>query len=348
MASSSSPCPTASPRLCQECRKREFCYQCPRCSFRSCSLACCRAHKERTACTGRRDRTAFVRLSQMSDQTVTSDYHFLEDVLRNVDTGKRILKQTTKSGGGPSSSSDHKRLRPNHPTDAASAAAAPTHALLQASQKTQSVPISTTVAQQQQKPYNPNWTHVSPRWRHVAKHVLERHGTTILFMPLGMQRRLQNQTHVKKDILYWTVEFLIHASPTTSTTTKTSIGDKSTCQPQTVRLTVAETTTLQLALKQQVQPQVPRSVTLDTMELLIKQIPGKTYAILSRTESLREILAHRNVIEFPTIELVPKERLSEFPLQVMITTDDKEQEEVDEATVTGAGEETAHVNTTTA
>ena len=66
-------------KLCQECKKAEWRYKCPRCEFRSCALACVKAHKDRTGCDGKRDRTAFVPLAEFCDNVLVSgEQQFLE------------------------------------------------------------------------------------------------------------------------------------------------------------------------------------------------------------------------------------------------------------------------------
>ena len=327
----SSPKKKKNNKLCQECQVQEFCYQCPRCSFRSCSLTCCRAHKERLACNGKRDRTTFCRLSQMTDQTITSDYHFLEDVLRNVDTGKRILKQTRAGGGffDAANNKKHASKRPrrndldDHDNNSAMDET-PMHPLLNASNiNSNNLQCTTTTTTTTAARHNPNWSHVAPRWRHVAKQALEHGKTQILFMPTGMQRRLQNQTHFKKDVLYWTVEWIIHseAAAAAATTTTAASGDKDSSDkcstppppPRVIRVTICESAPLQQAWQQQVMPQLLETKNyLTTAKFLLKQIPRQTYTVVSSSTTLQEALANRTVIEFPTIEVVPAGRLKDF------------------------------------
>lgn len=328
-----------SPNLCQECQSNEFRYQCPRCNFRSCSLACCKAHKEKLSCDGKRDKTAFLRLSQMDDQTLSSDYHFLEDVLRNVDSGKRRIGKNGVGGGGGGGNPFHiTNKRPRHASnmDSTTASDPPPHPLVKASQAAPPLPSI----------HNKNWSHLAPRWRHVAKQALEQsRNTKILFMPNGMQRRLQNQTHLKKDIFHWTVEWTIHdrndvvgndkknvKEPPQAATPATISTKKS---PRVVRLSISEELTLPQAMQQhRAELHIDTTATNNNnngIRLLIKQIPLKTYAVVwsiddndddnAQTTSgtiptLRDVLKDRTVIEFPTIEVVPYQRLSEFPLGV--------------------------------
>ncbi|PSS11979.1 Box C/D snoRNA protein [Actinidia chinensis var. chinensis] len=75
---------------CKECKVNPSKYKCPGCSVRSCSLPCVKAHKQRTGCTGKRQQTQFVPLSQFDDNLLLSDYNMLEDVKRIADSAQRM------------------------------------------------------------------------------------------------------------------------------------------------------------------------------------------------------------------------------------------------------------------
>lgn len=71
-STSSDASAAGSNKLCQECEQNEFKYKCPGCGVRSCGLGCVKAHKERTGCTGKRDRTVFVPLAEFCDNVLVS------------------------------------------------------------------------------------------------------------------------------------------------------------------------------------------------------------------------------------------------------------------------------------
>ena len=77
---------------CEECKEKDAIYQCPRCKIRTCSLECCRGHKQRTACTGKRDRGAFLPVCKMTDNSLRSDYFFLEEVLNHMPRNRKRTK----------------------------------------------------------------------------------------------------------------------------------------------------------------------------------------------------------------------------------------------------------------
>ncbi|XP_033821084.2 box C/D snoRNA protein 1 [Periophthalmus magnuspinnatus] len=70
---------------CALCGCEEAKYTCPRCLTHSCSLFCVKKHKEDTGCSGVRDKTTFVALSQFDEMNLLSDYRFLEDTGRFSD-----------------------------------------------------------------------------------------------------------------------------------------------------------------------------------------------------------------------------------------------------------------------
>lgn len=78
------------PAICQECKLNPSKYTCPGCSVRSCSLPCVKSHKQRTACSGKRQQTKFVPFSQFDDELLLSDYNLLEEVKRVAESAQRM------------------------------------------------------------------------------------------------------------------------------------------------------------------------------------------------------------------------------------------------------------------
>ncbi|XWS35476.1 hypothetical protein CRYUN_Cryun20dG0000600 [Craigia yunnanensis] len=76
--------------VCEECKKQASKYKCPGCCLRTCSLPCVNAHKHRTGCSGRRNVTCFVPLSQFDDNLLLSDYNLLEETKRVAESARRI------------------------------------------------------------------------------------------------------------------------------------------------------------------------------------------------------------------------------------------------------------------
>lgn len=76
-------------RECSQCVERPYKYRCPACDTRTCSLACSKAHKQHTGCTGKRSRTEMVTLSDFTERQLLSDYKFLEEAARLNDVAQR-------------------------------------------------------------------------------------------------------------------------------------------------------------------------------------------------------------------------------------------------------------------
>ncbi|XP_008332336.1 box C/D snoRNA protein 1 [Cynoglossus semilaevis] len=74
---------------CVVCQAEEAKYRCPACQTQSCSLSCVKRHKEESGCSGVRDKTAYVALSEFDEMALLSDYRFLEDTGRFADGASR-------------------------------------------------------------------------------------------------------------------------------------------------------------------------------------------------------------------------------------------------------------------
>lgn len=74
---------------CGVCGSEEAKYRCPACLTHSCSLPCVKKHKDVSGCSGVRNKTAFVTLSQFDEMALLSDYRFLEDTGRFADGATR-------------------------------------------------------------------------------------------------------------------------------------------------------------------------------------------------------------------------------------------------------------------
>ncbi|XP_011860089.1 PREDICTED: box C/D snoRNA protein 1 isoform X2 [Vollenhovia emeryi] len=74
---------------CEVCGAAKAQYTCPKCEVRTCSLTCVNVHKKELECNGIRDKTRFIPMTSFTDLDLLSDYRFLEEVNRSVDTKKR-------------------------------------------------------------------------------------------------------------------------------------------------------------------------------------------------------------------------------------------------------------------
>lgn len=282
--------------LCQECRQSAFQYQCPRCSFRSCSLACCQAHKQRTQCTGKRDRTAFVKVGEMTDATLQNDYHFLEDVIGRLDANQRFLRQ---SGGAK-----RQRRAEEHDTDA--------HILLQAARKQDGIAPKRLILPMQ----NGQASNSEPSDRTTGRGLsnLQNHarnrGVSLLCLPPFMERHKQNQTRIRNKNIFWTVEWRVY--PDTGQAKSTTVHQ------------ISETAILWDELCQLVSngdQRLAKHSFLLKNELSPANAPK--YTLVSSSSTLANALMDQTIIEFPSIHIVPPCRLEEFPLSIQMIEDMK-------------------------
>ncbi|XP_047056061.1 putative box C/D snoRNA protein SPCC613.07 [Lolium rigidum] len=85
---------------CEECGEQPWKYRCPGCSRLTCSLPCVQAHKRRTACSGKRPRTAPVPLAQFDDNQLLSDYNLLEETNQVREAAHRLVVGYGRNYGG--------------------------------------------------------------------------------------------------------------------------------------------------------------------------------------------------------------------------------------------------------
>jgi hypothetical protein len=305
---------------CDECRKHVALYQCPRCRFRSCSLACCKAHKDRTKCNGKRDRTAYVR--GMTDEMLQSDYHFLEEVLGTVDSSKRLLRHVGATAGAQTTGRRFKSPKTatrDGQDSEAPLPLPPPHALLQLEKE----------ANGQAASVDARLVVVGPSSGKFQNLAASR-GVRVMHMPTGMERHQRNRSHVKHGTIYWTVEWIMHTFdahagnhhpncklPATAFTTPT----------------LSEKDSILDALSKLMQndPEWRRTIGSSSQQeslswppppfrLLLRRRPCPAgqppFVELSATATLASALADTTVIEFPTIHVVHESRLSEFPCAI--------------------------------
>ncbi|RCI17048.1 hypothetical protein L249_2322 [Ophiocordyceps polyrhachis-furcata BCC 54312] len=78
--------------LCSVCNAAEPKYTCPRCQRRSCSVECVKNHKARSSCSGKRDETAYVPVSELRTvKGINHDYNFLQKLGLSMERAERLL-----------------------------------------------------------------------------------------------------------------------------------------------------------------------------------------------------------------------------------------------------------------
>ncbi|THD19900.1 Box C/D snoRNA protein 1 [Fasciola hepatica] len=81
---------------CQVCANNPHKYTCPRCQTQTCSLACCREHKEKMSCSGVREPVVYYRRNEYGAFAFQQDYHLLEEIDRRNAFRERQLFSLTQ------------------------------------------------------------------------------------------------------------------------------------------------------------------------------------------------------------------------------------------------------------
>ena len=74
---------------CQVCEINPYKYKCPRCSYKTCSLICCKKHKTIIYCTGQRDKAKFLKKDEIDEMELLNDYRYLEETSNIIDASQR-------------------------------------------------------------------------------------------------------------------------------------------------------------------------------------------------------------------------------------------------------------------
>ncbi|KAI2611249.1 uncharacterized protein GGS25DRAFT_187497 [Hypoxylon fragiforme] len=80
--------------LCTICHIQSPKYKCPRCKARTCSLSCVKKHKNWSSCNGERDPTVYIPREKLkTDAGIDHDYNFLTKIERTVERTEKLLRE---------------------------------------------------------------------------------------------------------------------------------------------------------------------------------------------------------------------------------------------------------------
>jgi HIT zinc finger len=275
---------------CDQCHKEPYQYICPACHTRTCSLACCMLHKQQQSCTGRRCKTAFLPVSKMTDATLASDYHFLEDIMALQDSTKRLAQEA--------SAESRPTKRPTNED----------HPLLRAAGATNDCP---------------RLIPLQGKCQALQKYCREHRQIELLLMPPHLTRHANNQSRLQTSIIFWTVEFQIHLEKSTTCVLLHNISERTPLSHVWEQL-AAKLSMLPLVLRLQDEADT-QDQNVTYVQLLRKKLPCPAHAPrycavqTSSNHTLQLLLSNTTVIEYPTIEVVPLQHLPKFPLQISET-----------------------------
>lgn len=331
---------------CQVCHEKESLYRCPACMLRTCSLECCKSHKTQTNCNGKRDRTAFVPLHKFTDSTLSSDFHFLEDVLARSDRGKRLLKDVVGSnkliagparGGGNGNkrsrmqsegSSSRNTIQGNEHESRHDNETQGQHAL----ETEQSTPLLDNGLVDLK--LAPGY----PKHKQFLVQKAKERNIRLLLMPQGMQRHILNKSKydAKKDRILWKVEIVFHvisAANDYSTEAKkhlksTIVLDRipeheaiypSLCKEFEKFISHSAPSETRCILRHFRESNTIHKIKSDAL-MVMKRVPCRSsqpkFVKVDLKQKLREMLSGMTIIEFPSIDVVLPEDSQYFPLVI--------------------------------
>lgn len=237
----------------------------------------------------------------MDDLTLATDYHFLEDVLRSVESGKRLIQNVVADGA--MSSSTHQANNGNNNTNHSD------HNKRQRRQDQTPAPALLPLEQQQSIKLN-------GKQKHFVQRAASK-GVTVLIQPSVLQRHKQNKSYsTREGGLFWTVEWRIHRHRHHHD----DGDDKQSSLVVDTQLTLVKDDVELMEAWKQCALSSSTDVSLESHHMLLKRIPCPAnqplYIKLSQSSTLETWLRDMSVIEFPTIEMVPSARLDDFPLLV--------------------------------
>jgi len=219
----------------------------------------------------------------MDDGAAQSDYFFLEDVLKQVQTGKQAFKDT---GGSLSRCKKKPRMNVN---ESDGEGEVPEHVILQ--QTSNQTPLM-----QQKVARQP--VSLPQKWRCLRDQASQR-GVKLIYRPPGMARHKNNRSfyHKKRNCIVWTVECVDHR-----------VGASR-------RLQQLEETQSIACLDRNNNDGADANTIF-----LIKKLPCRAnnplYVKLSPEMLLSDAIRDMTIYDFPTLELISTNQFDKFPVAI--------------------------------
>ena len=83
--------------LCQICKKEEYKYNCPKCSLKTCSVKCVKAHKNKYGCDGEKDKFKLVtNQDDYNEQVFYRDVSFLNNAIKDINNSNKKIYYLTE------------------------------------------------------------------------------------------------------------------------------------------------------------------------------------------------------------------------------------------------------------
>ena len=83
--------------LCEICKKEEYKYNCPKCSIKTCSAKCVKAHKNKYGCDGEKDKFKLVsKQEDYNEQVFHRDVKFLNNAIKDINISNKKIYNLTE------------------------------------------------------------------------------------------------------------------------------------------------------------------------------------------------------------------------------------------------------------
>ncbi|WVW82112.1 hypothetical protein I302_104117 [Kwoniella bestiolae CBS 10118] len=273
--------PPIDPTKCSACSSSTPKYTCPRCSKRSCSLACTKKHKSTDKCSGVRDPTSFVPLTAYGQGAWSDDYKWLEEGRRKVtEWGENVGFQE----------------------------------LMDAAKKP-----STSKFPRNERERNMNkFKKRNSRKELLKRELLMGHNCSVEFMPVGMEKKKANQSSWNPKTKQLQITIHLNVPSHLLDPSSTSSDPKTLTHPRLL-FTSPSTSKPLATLSSLITPSPSTKVVylLPFQSTPSRPAPGHTkgqklfYPPLNPSKSVAEALGGTAWVEFPVIEIMEKTRWNE-------------------------------------
>ncbi|KAF8955756.1 Box C/D snoRNA protein 1, partial [Entomortierella lignicola] len=282
---------------CEVCGITTAKYKCPGCFCQTCSLKCSKQHKLDTTCSGTRSRTHFVERKQYNEQDMMSDYNFLEEVGRTVDNAARDnlkrdagLNPNKKRTFGANNTNSNKKGRNNQHKNGSEAQDGGEGGVESVTK------LSLSAAQELEKQGSEGSG--SYRDKQLIMQAKKR-SIHLIRMADGLKKRKENSTHWrdKPSRILWTVEWLF---PEVESSRRVLVhkNDESKTFQELLSGLLIENENKDLLEKYPVD-------SLEQLQLFfvipLRHANQPALYPLNKTDSLRDALKFKKVLEYPTI-----------------------------------------------
>ncbi|KAF9178356.1 hypothetical protein BGZ51_007624 [Haplosporangium sp. Z 767] len=268
-------------------------YKCPGCFCQTCSLQCSKQHKLDTTCTGVRSRTQFVDRKQYNEQHMMSDYNFLEEIGRTVDNAARDNVGRKTSRKKIFGEDDRKNQRNNRRQKRTHSTEHDPHNVT----TTSVTEISLTAAQELEKLGSAGTG--SYREKQLIT-MAKKRGTHLILIAEGLKKRKENTTQWRDrptSRILWTVEWLFPEVDSSRRVLQHK-NDEAMLLKDILQESLSKPENMDLAEKY---PADTLSQCQFFFLIPLRHANQPALYSLKNTDSLRQALRFKKVLEYPTI-----------------------------------------------